>query len=197
LTQASKEERMRRLSEEIAGCRRCGLCDGRRNPVVGEGNLDAAVMFIGEAPGRREDETGRPFVGAAGRLLDRLLRHIGLERGDVYIGNVLKRRPPNNRRPRPEEIRACAPYLERQLEIIQPRVIAPMGNSALGYLLRRFGVTPASIGKVHGRQFEAEAPWGRVVLFPLYHPAAALYVQALERVLEADFEALGGLLGRV
>lgn len=197
MTPNSKAERMRRLSEEVLDCRRCGLCDGRRNPVVGEGTLDATVVFIGEGPGRREDETGRPFVGAAGRLLDRLLHNIGLGRGDVYIGNVVKCRPPNNRRPRPEEIRACAPHLERQLEIIQPRVVAPMGNSALGYLMRRFGLTPASIGKVHGRHFEVESPWGRVVLFPLYHPAAALYVKDLERVMEEDFESLGRLLGLV
>ncbi|MCW3992616.1 MAG: uracil-DNA glycosylase [Candidatus Bathyarchaeota archaeon] len=188
---------MREISEEISNCRRCGLCDGRRNPVVGEGNLDATVAFIGEAPGRREDETGRPFVGAAGRLLDRLLSNVGLGRGDVYISNVLKCRPPNNRRPRLEEARACAPHLERQLGIIEPRVIAPMGNSAIGYLMRRFGLTPAYIGQIHGRHFEAEAPWGRLTLSPLYHPAAALYNKDLGRVLEEDFESLRLLLGRV
>jgi len=188
---------MEALSEEVRGCRRCGLHAGRRNPVVGEGSLDATAVFIGEAPGRREDETGRPFVGAAGRLLDRLLLHIGLGRGEVFIGNVVKCRPPNNRRPRAEEIRACAPYLERQLEIIEPRVIAPMGNSALGHLMRRFGLTPAPIGEAHGRQTEVEAPWGRVTLFPLYHPAAALYLNDLEGVLERDMESLGRLLGRL
>jgi len=197
LTLNSKTERMRRLTEEVLNCRRCGLCDGRRNPVIGEGDLDAAVSLIGEAPGRREDETGRPFVGAAGRFLDNLLHHIGLERGEVYIGNILKCRPPNNRRPLPEEIRACAPHLEEQLEIIQPRIVAPMGNSAIGHLMRRFGLTPAPIGQVHGKQFEVESPWGRVVLFPLYHPAAALYVRGLEWVLEEDFESLRGLLSRV
>ena len=193
----SKEERMKKISEEVLHCRLCGLCEGRRNPVVGEGNLDATVVFIGEAPGRREDETGRPFVGAAGQLLDRLLHHIGLERGDVYIGNVVKCRPPNNRRPRAEEIEACAPHLERQLEIIEPRVIAPLGNSAIGHLMRRFELTPAYIGRVHGKQSEVEAPWGQLVLVPLYHPAAALYLKDLERVLEEDFESLRCLLDRV
>ena len=193
----SKEEQMKKLAKEILICRLCCLCDGRQNPVLGEGNLDATVVFIGEAPGRREDETGRPFVGAAGRILDRLLAHIGLRRGDVYIGNIVKCHPPNNRRPRSEEIEACAPHLERQLEIIEPGVIAPMGNSSIRYLMRWFGLTPASIGKVHGEQFEVEAPWGRVVLFPLYHPAAAIYLKNLERMLKEDFESLKRILVRV
>lgn len=164
---------------------------------MGEGNLNATVAFIGEAPGRREDETGRPFVGAAGRLLDCLLSNIGLGRGDVYIGNVLKCRPPNNRRPLLEEARACAPHLDRQLEIIEPRVIAPMGNSAIGHLMRRFGLTPAYIGRIHGRHFEAETSWGLVTIAPLYHPAAALYNIDLERVLKEDFESLRILLSRL
>ena len=188
---------MRKLYEEVLNCRRCNLCDGRRNPVLGEGGMDAEVMFVGEAPGRREDETGRPFVGAAGRLLDSLLDHIGLRRENVYIGNVVKCRPPNNRRPRSEEIRVCAPHLEKQLEIIEPKILAPMGNSAIDYLMRRFGLKLASIGQVHGKKFEVEAPWGRVFLFPLYHPAAALYMKDLERVLVEDMEALGRLLACV
>lgn len=164
---------------------------------MGEGNLNATVVFIGEAPGRREDETGRPFVGAAGQLLERLLHQIGLRRCDVYIGNVVKCRPPDNRRPRAEEIKACAPHLEMQLKIIEPMVIAPMGNSAIGYLMRRFGLTPAYIGRIHGKQFEVDAPWGRIVLVPLYHPAAALYLKDLEGVLEEDFESLRRLIDRV
>jgi len=193
----SKEERMNKLAEEVLNCRRCGLCKGRQNPVLGEGNIDAKVVFVGEAPGRREDETGRPFVGSAGQILDRLLAHIGLGRGDVYIGNVVKCRPPNNRRPRSEEIEACAPHLERQLEIIEPGVIAPMGNSAIHYLMRWFGLTPAPVSEVHGEQFKIEAPWGRVVIFPLYHPAAAIYLKNLERMLEEDFESLKRIMVRV
>jgi len=193
----SKEERMNKLAEEVLNCHRCGLCDGRQNPVLGEGNLNATVVFIGEAPGRKEDEMGRPFVGTAGKLLDSLLRHISIERRDVYIGNVVMCRPPKNRRPRIEEIEACAPHLERQLEIIEPVVVAPMGNSAIRYLMKRFGLKPAYIGEVHGKQFEVEVPWGWVLLFPLYHPAAALYLKNLERVLEEDIESLGRLLGRV
>ena len=191
---ASREELMRALAEEVWSCRRCRLGGLRKNAVVGEGSLEAELFLVGEAPGRVEDETGRPFVGAAGRLLDRLLEDIGLRRGEVYIGNILKCRPPGNRRPRADEVEACTPYLERQLAVIQPRVIAPMGNSAAGYLLRRFGHEAASISRVHGRCFEAEAPWGGAILFPLYHPAAALYAKELLRVLEADFRLLGHIL---
>ncbi|RLI07779.1 uracil-DNA glycosylase [Candidatus Bathyarchaeota archaeon] len=193
----SREELMRKLAEEVWSCRRCRLGSLRKNAVVGEGSLEAELFLVGEAPGRVEDETGRPFVGAAGRLLDRLLADIGLERGEVYIGNILKCRPPGNRRPRADEVEACTPYLERQLAIIQPRVIAPMGNSAAGYLLKRFGYEALSISRVHGRCFEAEAPWGRVLLFPLYHPAAALYAKELLRILEDDFRVLGGILRRL
>ncbi len=194
---ASREELMRELAEEVWSCRKCRLGSLRKNAVVGEGSLEAELFLVGEAPGRVEDETGRPFVGAAGKLLDRLLADIGLEREEVYIGNILKCRPPGNRRPRADEVEACTPYLERQLEIIQPRVIAPMGNSAAGYLLKRFGYEAPSISRVHGRCFEAEAPWGGVLLFPLYHPAAALYAKELLRILEDDFRVLGGILRRL
>ena len=181
---------MKKLDEEVSNCQLCGLCEGRQNPVLGEGSLDATVMFIGEAPGRKEDEMGRPFVGSAGRVLDRLLDHIGLGREHVYIGNVVKCRPPYNRRPRSKEVEACSPHLERQLEIIEPDIVAPMGNSAIRHLMKRFGLNPSPIGKIHGKPCEVEAPWGRVVLLPMYHPAAAIYRRRLERVLEEDFESL-------
>ena len=194
LAETSKKEAMQRTSDEALNCRRCGLCDGRRNPVMGEGNPDAKVVFVGEAPGRREDETGRPFMGAAGQLLERLLTSVGLRREDVYIANIVKCRPPNNRPPTPREIEACSQHLERQLEIIGPRVIAPMGNTAIGWMTNRFGLKSVRISVMHGHEIEAEAPWGRVVLFPLYHPAAALYTKELEKIMEKDFAALGRLL---
>lgn len=193
----SKQERMERVRQEVKSCRRCGLCEGARNPVVGEGNLDSNVVFIGEAPGRREDETGRPFVGAAGKLLDQLLKAIGLRREDVYIGNVVKCRPPDNRRPKPSEMEACTPHLVEQLDIIRPRVIVAMGNSAIAYFWSKFGLKTASMGELHGKDFEVNMPWGRVVLFACYHPAAALYNVELERVLEKDFQALADILRRV
>ena len=195
MSQAPKEELIRRVSEKVRGCHLCALSEGRLNPVVGEGSLDSPVVFVGEGPGRKEDETGRPFVGSAGKLLDQLLARIGLDRSEVYITNVVKCRPPGNRRPKSGEIRTCAPYLDEQLAAISPRVVAPMGNSAAAHLLRRYGLGRASIGEIHGRALDAEAPWGRAVLFPLYHPAAVLYNRGLEAELTGDFESLGGLLG--
>jgi uracil-DNA glycosylase family 4 len=190
----SKEERMGAVEAEIAECRQCHLCDGRSNPVPGEGDLDSPVVFVGEAPGRREDEMGRPFVGSAGRLLDRLLGEAGLQRCDVYITNIVKCRPPGNRRPRADEVKSCAPHLDGQLEIIAPRILAPMGNSSSTTLMRKYGLERASIGRVHGRRFRAEASWGRVVVFPLFHPAAVLYNRNLEGALRGDFADLRGLL---
>ena len=195
MSHATKEELIGRISEEVRGCRLCALSEGRLNPVVGEGSLDSPVVFVGEGPGRKEDETGRPFVGSAGRLLDKLLSHIGLDRSEVYITNVVKCRPPGNRRPKSGEVRSCTPYLDEQLTVISPRVIAPMGNSATSHMLRTFGLGRSSIGEIHGRPLEAEAPWGRAVLFPLYHPAAVLYNRGLEAELIEDFESLKELLG--
>lgn len=187
---------MERVARDVASCRRCGLCESRKNPVPGKGDPDSPVVFVGEAPGRREDEQGEPFVGSAGKRLDTLLERIGLQREDVYITNVLKCRPPKNRRPKSGEVGACAPHLEEQLGIIEPKIIAPMGNSAIGYMMGRFGLKRESIGRVHGRAFQAEAQWGRTTVFPMYHPAAALYNQKLYETLGEDFDALRVLLDR-
>ncbi len=184
------------MEDRIGGCRLCRLCESRTNPVPGEGSLDSPVVFVGEAPGRREDEQGRPFVGSAGRFLDVMLGHAGLGRCDVYITNVVKCRPPKNRRPRADEMMECTAYLGEQLNIIGPRILAPMGNSSASYFQKMFGLERASVGKVHGRKFEVQAPWGSVVVFPLYHPAAVLYNRRLESELRGDFESLKGLLSR-
>jgi uracil-DNA glycosylase family 4 len=194
LSHALKEELIGRVSKEVRGCRLCALSEGRLNPVVGEGSLDSLVVFVGEGPGRKEDETGRPFVGSAGKLLDQLLAHIGLDRSEVYITNVVKCRPPGNRRPKSGEVRSCTPYLDEQLTIISPRVIAPMGNSAAGHLLKMYDLERASIGEIHGRPFNVDVQWGSVTVFPLYHPAAVLYNRELEAELKMDFEALSELL---
>jgi len=190
----SKEELMEKVAREVAQCTRCGLCEGRKNPVLGEGDLDSPVILMGEAPGRKEDELGRPFVGSAGKNLDKLLDFIRLERGDVYITNIVKCRPPGNRRPRAAEIRACAPHLDEQLGVVEPLVLAPMGNSATGYIMRKFGLKRGRIGEVHGKPFPSRAPWGRIVIFPLYHPAAALYNRRLLSEIERDFVVLRVLL---
>lgn len=164
------------------------------NPVVGEGNLDSPLVLVGEAPGRREDEQGKPFVGSAGKLLDSMLEGAGLERSKLFITNIVKCRPPKNRRPLSKEVKACSSHLETLLRIISPRVIAPMGNSSTGHFLRMFGLEKAKIGDIHGSVFRVEASWGDVILFPLYHPAAVLYNRTLEQDLKDDFASLKILL---
>ena len=164
------------------------------NPVVGDGSLDSPLVLVGEAPGRKEDEQGKPFVGSAGKLLDGLLEEAGLERSNLFITNIVKCRPPKNRQPLSKEVNACSSHLETLLGIISPRVIAPMGNSSAGHFLRMFGLKKAKIGDIHGSVFRVEASWGDVILFPLYHPAAVLYNRTLEQELKDDFAALRRLL---
>ncbi|MGQ9674989.1 MAG: uracil-DNA glycosylase family protein [Chloroflexota bacterium] len=165
------------LYSEIAGCRSCGLAQTRRRVVPGEGAENAEIMFIGEAPGWHEDQQGRPFVGPAGKLLEELLTSIGLKRSDVYIANVIKCRPPNNRDPLPSEIEACSSFLERQIELIRPRVIVTLGR----YSMSKY-FPGETISKVHGTSRKI----GETICFAMYHPAAALHQPALRQVLEAD-----------
>jgi len=192
-----KETRMSDVANAIRVCERCRLHEERLNTVPGEGDLSSTVVFVGEAPGRKEDESGRPFVGSAGKLLDVALKRVGLTRSQVYISNVVKCRPPGNRRPRSDEVAACTRFIDEQLGIIAPRVIAPMGNSALHHVFRRFGLGRAVVGEVHGRPHYVSFGWGEGVVFPLYHPAAILYNRSLEVELHADLEALVALLGSV
>ncbi|HZT53615.1 MAG TPA: uracil-DNA glycosylase, partial [Gaiellaceae bacterium] len=174
----------------VAGCTRCRLAQGRTQVVFGAGNPHAELMFVGEAPGFHEDRQGVPFVGQAGKLLDRLLAGVGLRREDVYIANVLKCRPPGNRDPQPDEIEACEPHLFRQIELIEPTVIATLGNFATKLLSGR----PLGITRVHGQEQALTIAGRSVLLYPLYHPAAALYTPAMLSVLESDFARLPGLL---
>jgi len=190
----------RRLVDEILSCTKCPLHLSRRNPVPGEGRIDAEVMFVGEAPGRREDELGRPFVGMAGKLLDKLLSLAGLSRGDVYITNVVKCRPPGNRDPRPEEIAACLPYLRRQILIVRPKLIVALGRIAGKTLFEEAGLKWTSMARERGRARRATLYGHSVILYATYHPAAALYNPQLRSILEEDFrripEILGGERGR-
>lgn len=156
------------------------------NPVFGEGNPKAEIMFIGEAPGQREDELQRPFVGPAGQLLDELLGTIGLKREDVYITNVMKFRPPNNRDPLPEEKTACLPWLQAEIALIKPKVIAPLGRHALTQFFPKLNITSAH-GKPHKLRDD-------LFIFPIYHPAAALHNPGLRQALSDDFKALGAFL---
>jgi len=186
----SKRALMAEVEEEVKACRKCGLWAHRKNPVVGSGSLDAPVMFIGEAPGYWEDVQGKPFVGAAGRLLDQLLSSINLSRSEVYIGNLLKCRPPKNRDPQPKEIEACTPYLNRQIKIIKPRIIVTLGRHSTAYVLSKIGLRAAGITRLHGRVYEAKLFGLPVVVIPMYHPAAALYKAALKKEMERDFQIL-------
>ena len=178
--------------DEVAGCTRCALAGGRTQVVFGSGDPNADLMFVGEAPGFHEDKQGVPFVGAAGKLLDQLLTGIGLTRADVYVANVIKCRPPGNRDPLPEEIEACEAHLWRQIELIQPRVVATLGNFATKLLSGR----PSGITRVHGQEQETTLGGRRVLLYPLYHPAAALYTPRMLDVLKSDFARLPELMGR-
>ncbi len=177
-----------KLKEEIKACTKCALHRNRRNPVPGEGPIGAEVMVVGEAPGRREDELGRPFVGMAGKLLDTLLEKAGLRRDQVYITNVVKCRPPGNRDPRPEEISACLPYLLRQIRILRPRVIIAVGRIAASTLFKLAGLKWRGMKAEHGIVYDATIEGVGVKLVATYHPASALYNPQLRSVLEEDFQ---------
>jgi uracil-DNA glycosylase len=180
------------FADAVSGCTKCRLAAGRTQVVFGSGNPAADLMFVGEAPGFHEDQQGVPFVGQAGKLLDRLLAGIGLTRADVFVANVLKCRPPGNRDPQPDEIEACEPHLFRQIELIRPSVVATLGNFATKLLSGR----PEGITRVHGREQETVLGGRPLLLYPLYHPAAALYTPAMLKVLESDFARVPELLGR-
>jgi uracil-DNA glycosylase family 4 len=185
-------DELQAYAEAVSGCTRCRLAQGRTQVVFGSGNPRADLLFVGEAPGFHEDKQGLPFVGQAGKLLERLLAGIGLARSDVYIANVLMCRPPGNRDPQPDEIEACESHLFRKLELIEPTVVATLGNFATKLLSGR----PLGITRVHGQEQETTIGGRTVLLYPLYHPAAALYTPAMLKVLESDFARLPELLGR-
>jgi len=184
---------LEQLQQEASGCTKCRLSEGRTQVVFGVGNPDAELMFVGEAPGFHEDKQGYPFVGQAGKLLDKLLAGIGLTRSDVYIANVLKCRPPGNRDPQPDEIEQCEGYLFRQIESIEPKLVATLGNFATKLLSgKQLGIT-----RVHGEEQEVTLGGRRVTLYPLYHPAAALYTPRMLEVLEEDFRRIPALISRI
>ena len=181
-------ERYEEVSRQIRACDKCGLCKTRKNPVPGEGPIDAEIMLIGEGPGFHENEQGRPFVGAAGQFLNELLKRSGLTREMVFITNVVKCRPPGNRDPLPEELAACAGYLDTQLDIINPKVIITLGRYSMA---KYFPMGKISI--IHG-----QSSWikGRLVV-PMYHPAAALHQAHFRPALEQDFSHLREWLNQV
>jgi uracil-DNA glycosylase family 4 len=178
--------------DQVAGCERCALAKTRTQVVFGSGSPTADLMFVGEAPGFHEDKQGVPFVGAAGQLLSKLLAGIGMTRDVVYVANVLKCRPPGNRDPQPEEIEACESHLFRQIELIQPKLVATLGNFATKLLSGK----PNGITQVHGRPQQVTLGGNDVTLYPIFHPAAALYTPRMLAVLEEDFRRIPELLGR-
>jgi uracil-DNA glycosylase family 4 len=185
-------EALAALQQSLSDCRKCPLAEGRTQVVFGVGDPGAELMFVGEGPGFHEDKQGEPFVGAAGKLLSELLKGIGLSRQDVYIANVVKCRPPENRDPAPGEIEACSPRLLEQISIIRPRIICTLGRFATKLLAE----TELSITAIHGKAKELELAGVPVLLFPVFHPAAALYTPTNRKVLEEDFAKLRVLLGR-
>jgi uracil-DNA glycosylase len=189
-TAAERRQLLKAVYEEARQCVRCPLHQTRTTVVFGAGNADADLMFIGEAPGANEDRLGLPFVGQAGKLLDKLLAEIGMERGDVFIANTLMCRPPDNRDPHPNEIESCQGYLYRKVELIQPIVICTLGNFSTK-LLR---ADTTGISRLHGREEVRVLGTRAVRLYPLYHPAAALYTPSMLETLRSDFHRIPQLL---
>lgn len=181
------EATLAQIAREVSVCERCMLHHSRKLAVPGEGPVDSEIMFIGEGPGFHENEQGRPFVGAAGKYLEELLAKINIQRGEVFIGNVVKCRPPNNRDPLPEELAACSDYLERQIQVINPKVIVTLGR----YSMARF-LPNAKISDVHGQSFRIK---GRMIV-PMFHPAAALHQPSLKASVERDFAHLPEIIAK-
>ncbi len=186
----NKKEAMNKIENEIKNCRKCRLYQSRTNTVPGEGNLNTKIMFIGEAPGAREDATGRPFVGAAGKLLTQLIESMGLTREKVYITNIVKCRPPGNRDPQPDEIYTCLPYLKKQINIINPRVIVTLGRHATKTIFELASIPFGSMSSVHGTEFRGKINGRYITIIPTYHPAAALYNPNLRNTLFEDFRVI-------
>ncbi len=190
------ETDLRKIKDEVINCKKCSLyqdrIEGGFYPVIGEGNHQAKIMFVGEAPGLQEAKSGRPFCGASGRILDELLNSVSIKREDVYITNILKDRPPKNRDPQKEEIEACVPYLDRQIELIKPIVICSLGRYAMEFLMGKFGLEDViePISKIHGKVFEVEIVSQSIKIIPLYHPAVATYNPNMKEVLQKDFQIL-------
>lgn len=189
----NKQQKLNELNARMAKCSQCILRTGCKQVVPGEGSADAEIMFIGEGPGQKEDELGRPFVGAAGKFLDEMLSLIKLKRGDVYIANVVKCRPAGNRDPLPEEVAACWPWLLEQIKIIQPQLIVTLGRHSL----ERF-LPDRKISEVHGKAMRRENPEiGKQVFYALYHPAAALYNGGMRETLIKDFKKIPKVLEKI
>lgn len=191
-----KYDDMKKIRDELLAFKESPLYEYRTAnkyfPVIGEGSHDAALMFVGEAPGKTEAMTGKPFCGASGKFLSFMLESIGLSREAVYITNVVKDRPEDNRDPTPDEIALYGPFLDRQIDIIRPKVIATLGRYSMAYVMKKFDLDfeLEPISKIHGKVFNAKASYGPISIATFYHPAAALYNGSMRDVLQKDFEVL-------
>ncbi|PIP26970.1 MAG: uracil-DNA glycosylase [Candidatus Moranbacteria bacterium CG23_combo_of_CG06-09_8_20_14_all_39_10] len=189
----SKMQKLNKLNEQMQQCAKCALRKSCSRVVFGEGSAEAEIMFIGEAPGKKEDETGQPFVGSSGRILDKMLADIHIGRKDIYVTNVCKCRPPENRDPNPEEIQMCWPWLEKQIKIINPIIIITLGKYALNYFL-----PSAKISAVHGQIINIDIKKiGKINLFPLHHPAAARISKKTRALFNADFKKIPNILEKI
>ncbi len=182
------------LFNEICSCHLCSLGEGRTRAVPGEGPVPARIMLIGEAPGKQEDISGKPFVGRAGSILNEMLGSAGIRREDVFVTSVIKCRPPKNRDPSPAEISACIPYLKRQISLIHPDIIVPMGRFAAACILDIFGLPAGTIGTIHGKAFIPEQQGYTPVIIPVYHPAVITHNPRLKESLKEDFNAIKRIL---
>jgi uracil-DNA glycosylase len=193
---SEKRDEMKKIKDDLLGLKESPLykyrIENKFFPVIGEGSHDAEIVFIGEAPGKKEAMTGKPFCGASGKVLDELLAHIKVDREKVYITNVVKDRPENNRDPKPSEIELYSPFLDKQLEIIKPKFIATLGRFSMEYIMKKFNLESKleTISKLHGKKFKTKTNWGDVYIVPLYHPAVAVYNRNQLPLLKKDFEML-------
>jgi len=187
-----RDKLLKKIKDEVIGCKKCSLSKTRTLPVIGQGDHNAKIMFIGEAPGLNEDKTGVPFCGQSGNILTELLNSIGLQRENVYICNILKCRPPGNRNPQADEIKACVSYLESQIETIKPKIIGALGNYAVSHILKQYNLDDQiqGISKIRGKIFEARASFGKIRIIPLYHPAVVVYNANMKDILKEDFKIL-------
>lgn len=196
----AKSDEMKKIHDEVVALKHSPLYVYRTEnnyvPVIGNGSLDASIMFVGEAPGEKEAQTGQSFCGRSGKVLDALFASVGIEREDVYITSIVKDRPPKNRDPLPAEIALYAPFLDRQISILKPKVIATLGRFSMQYVMSRYGLAEklAPISALHGQVFETEIEGQKVKIIPLYHPAAAIYNQKLMKDLQSDFQVLKGVV---
>ena len=186
----SEKELLDAIATEVIVCPKCRLSKSRKNAVPGEGSSDSPIMFVGEAPGYWEDMKGKPFVGAAGKFLTVLIAELGLSRSDVFITNIVKCRPPRNREPSPDEIEICAPYLNRQIMLIQPKFIVTLGNHSTAYIFSKASLSFSGITQARGKFFETSALDMNVTVFPTFHPAAALYSAKYKEQITKDFQLL-------